>query len=634
MDRATTRALLPLVAISSGLAVTPAMALELGELTVQSSLGQPLRASIAYALAPNEMLSNSCVAIGGGRSTGGLPGIGKSAVSITDSAIVITGETVVREPMLGTRVTINCPYTPNLSREYMLFVDPATVAPVIAAPVAAAVVEAPVRTVAQTTPRRARTTPVDTTPIGQSTRYQVKAGETLGEIVGRIENRSMSLWPAVNAIFEANPDAFIDNDPNKLKAGSWLTIPGLDGSSPVVADTAAPVEVAPAEVVNGSVYEPPILDEISTPAVGEAAVEEAVVEEVVSTRSLRELRPGDVVMDTDNPYVQPESTVLIPDTELAGPTTTSESPNVPTAAIVTEPSGESTSLLAWFVGGGVAILGLLVLFGRRLRNRFGSTPVGAIAATAANFEQDVTEYDIEDDSPTEENLALDADLVLGTGLSQGTDMDIAQDFGFAATTNVDIELPFEPEPSISETDILPAARATMDSILESEVLPEDDDYDMSVIMDATKMPQHEEVTERDLKAVEVEPQDETLISDDYTISKEVEYDILEQDYQDEMTATQALNLEIARAAADLKATLDEAEDATAEMPLATVTEIDVTAEMPVRAEDDTIETVSQTDPGDTAAVTVNMSADDKTAEMPVANDDETAEMEISGGKIG
>ena len=199
MDRATTRALLPLVAIGGGLAVTPAMALELGDLTVQSSLGQPLRASIAYALAPNEMLSDSCVAVGGGRSTGGLPGIGKSAVSITDSAIVITGETIVREPMLGTRVTINCPYTPNLSREYMLFVDPATLAPVIAAPAAAPVVEATVQPAARTTtPRRTRTAPLDTTPIGQSTRYQVKAGETLGDIAGRIENRSMSLWPAVN----------------------------------------------------------------------------------------------------------------------------------------------------------------------------------------------------------------------------------------------------------------------------------------------------------------------------------------------------------------------------------------------------------------------------------------------------
>ncbi|MDH5455521.1 MAG: hypothetical protein OEY37_05565, partial [Gammaproteobacteria bacterium] len=54
-ERVATRAILPLVALGGGLAATPAAALELGELTVQSSLGQPLRASIAYALAPNEM---------------------------------------------------------------------------------------------------------------------------------------------------------------------------------------------------------------------------------------------------------------------------------------------------------------------------------------------------------------------------------------------------------------------------------------------------------------------------------------------------------------------------------------------------------------------------------------------------
>ncbi len=515
------------------------MALELGELTVQSSLGQPLRASIAYALAPNEMLSDSCVAVGGGRSTGGLPGIGKSAVSITNSAIVITGENLVREPMLGTRVTINCPYTPNLSREYMLFVDPTTVAPAIAAPVTAAVVEATTQPAAQTTSRRVRTTPVDTKPISQSTRYLVKPGETLGEIVGRIENRSMSHWPAVNAIFDANPDAFIDNDPNKLKAGSWLTIPGLDGSAPIVADTAvpadvAPAEVTPAEVVNGSVYEPPILEEITESVAGVDAVDDALVEEAASTSSLSELRPGDVVVDSENPIVQPESTVLIPNTELEGPTTTSESPNVPTATIVTEPSGESASMLAWFVVGGVAVFGLLALFGRRIRSRFGSAPVGAIAATAASFEQDDRSYDIEDDSPTEENLALDADLVLGTGLSQGTDMDIAQDFGFATTTELDIELPCEPDPTIGETDILPPMRQELASILESEVLPEDDDYDMSVIMDATKMPAHDEATERDLMAVAVTPDDETLNNDNYAISNEVDYDILEQDYEDEM----------------------------------------------------------------------------------------------------
>ena len=623
-ERVATRAILPLVALGGGLAATPAAALELGELTVQSSLGQPLRASIAYALAPNEMLSNTCVSIGGGRSTGGLPGIGRSSVSITDSAILIAGESVVREPMLGTRVTINCPYTPNLSREYMLFVDPATVAPAAAVAATAPVVDVAPQPAARSAPRRARPAPADTTPIGQSSRYQVKAGETLGEIVARIENRSMSLWPAVNTIFMANPDAFIDNDPNKLKAGSWLTIPSFDGSAPVVADTAP---AAATDVVEGSVYEPPILDDIA----------ETVVDETPATAALGDLRPGDVVMESDNPFVEPATTVGIPDTALEGPTTTSTSPNVTTATIATDAGDESTSILAWLIGGGIAILALLVLFGRRIRNRFGAAPAGAIAATAAGYDdaQDAYGYDIEDDSPTEENLALDADLVLGTGLSQGTDMDIAQDFGFGATTELDIELPFEPEPEVDDTDIMSAATSRMDSILESEILPEDDDYDMSVIVDATKMPQHEEVTERDLQAIEVDKGDDTQITDTYTITNEVDYDILERDYEEELTATQALNLEIERAAAELNENLGgtSADDATEAMPLATVTEIDSTVEMPVRDADDTVET-AEVDPDETAAVTVNMSADDKTTEMPVANDEETVEMEVSGGKSG
>ncbi len=647
------RTLLPLVAISGGLAVSPAAALELGELTVQSNLGQPLRASIAYALAPNEMLSNTCVSVSAGRSTSGLPSIGRSSLTITERAILISGESPVREPMLGTRVTINCPYTPNLSREYMLFVDPANTvqarqaeAPIAAAAPVAAQPVAP-RAVA---PRAASRT-VDQTPIGQSTRYQVQPGQTLGEIVQRIENRSMKLWPAVNVIFDANPDAFIDSDPNKLKAGAWLTIPSLDGTVPVVS-TATETQTTPAaaastsvvETVDGAVYEPPVIEDITDTVI-----------ETAATETTSELRPGDVIFDSENPFVEPAAgmteTIIIPDTELPGPETSSTSPNVPTAIVSTGSRSESTSMFAWLIGGGLVIFAALILFGRRARSLFGSTSFGAATATPAHEDTGTIEsaavYDIDDDSPTEENLTLDADLVLGTGLEEGTDMDVAQDFGFAATTDLDIELPFEPEaPSAdSETDIIPpVASANLESILESEVLPEDDDYDMSVIIDATKMPRPEDVTERDLMAVPVGSGDETQITDNYTISKEVDYDILEQDYQEELTATQQLNEEIARAAAELSSTLDDKveDEETSALPLATVTELDVTAQLPTHddetaemelPQDETAEMPARHDPNDTAAVTVNMTADEKTAEMLVANDDETAEMEIEGGKI-
>jgi hypothetical protein len=641
-DRATSRHLLPLVALGGGLAASPAMALELGELSVESSLGQPLRASIAYALAPNEVLADTCVSVGGGRSMGGLPGIGPSTISITQTAIVITGRSVIREPVVGTRVTISCPYTPNLSREYMLFVDPSETAPV------ARPEETPVLRAASAP---VTLTPRVDTPIGQSTRYQVQPGESLSEIAGRIENRTQSLWPTVNAVFAANPDAFIDNDPNKLKAGAWLTIPSLDGTAPVVSaaparDSEAMAEtvVAPADTTapmdTGTGYEPEALDEPAETAEVVVETYAQVTEEPVVTDSTADLKPGDFVPEGALP--ESAQAAVIPDTELEGPQTTSTSPNVPTAIVSTGARNESTSVLMWLIGGGLAIIGALVVFGRRFRHRSEPQPAAPAAVPSSQATEAETadaevfeDYDIDDDSPTSENLALDADLVIGTGLEEGVDVDVAHDFGFAQTTELDLELPSEPEAPADDntTNIIPPMHADVESILESEVLPEEDededDYDMSVIVDATQMPRPEDATERDLQAVQVE---------DFTVNQEATYDILEQDYEDELTATQALNQEIERAAANLAEDLDETpedDENTSMLELATVSEIDQTAALPAAdaAEEMTAEFEASFDPDDTNAVTVNIPGDDKRAELPVANDDETAEMDISGGKV-
>jgi len=665
------KTLLPLVAVGTGLAMSPAVALELGAFNVQSRLGQPLRASIAFALAPNEQLADHCISL---RPPSGWPGIGDASIRIANGAILVTGNTPIREPLVATRVVINCPYAPNLSREYSLFIDPAEVAP--AAAVAAAAMtasSAPATASASTAPREATRTAARKAPSGEAiekgSRYRVQPGDSLSAIAGRIQNRPIGLWPAVNAIFEANPDAFMGNDPNQLKAGAWLTIPEFAGTAPapvaVANDTAAiPAGTGAAASDSGSVYETAAAGSsqaASSTIVDQANVDEpvgATVEQPVTTAldleypdllvgaTTDDLQPGDVVTINDSAVVAPVTSVAIPDTALPGPTTTSLSPNVTTAIVSTQPRAESSPLWIWLAGSGIGIILGLVLFGRRLRERFGSTPVAAVAAATharrvgdnatddSMIIAEETNYDLEDDSPTEENLALDADLILGTGLEQGTDVDIAQDFGFAATTNLDIELPFEPEASIgdSETDIIPPLRTDEVSILESEVLPEDNDYDMSVIMDATKMPQPEDVTERDLMAVPVDTGDDTIETDSYTISKEVDYNILEQDYEDEMTATQALNLEIERAASELAERLeaDSIADETAALPLATVTELDVTTQLPLSSRQPV------TDSDETAAneaITVNMSADDKTAEMLRAGNDDTIEMEAEGGKL-
>jgi len=122
-----------------------------------------------------------------------------------------------------------------------------------------------------------------------------------------------------------------------------------------------------------------------------------------------------------------------------------------------------------------------------------------------------------------------------------------------------------------------------------------------------------------LKAVEIATDDESMIVEHYTINKQADFHVLEQDYEDELTATQALNEEIAKAAAELvdrMETNDSDEDITAEMPLATVTELDITAQMP--AQNDPISDADAT--GVNEEITINTAADDETVEMSVKSE--------------
>jgi len=601
-----------LIVVGGSLAASPATALELGDVKVHSTLGQPLRASIAYALGPNELVSDTCVSLQPMMNAGGLPSIDRGSLIVTDGVIAITGSSIIREPLVSMRVTINCQYTPRLTRDYMMLIDPIG-APVIEAPTperVATQAQLDAQPVVRPAPVAERPRSVISEPIAEATRFQAPPGTTLGEIAQQVENRPVGVWKTANLIFDMNPDAFIDNDPNKLKAGSWLMIPSFGDHAPVtVADAAVPAGLdAVVPAADSSVYEP-----VNIPADAVAAEPEAQSSE----SPLVDLQPGDVIIDTNNPFVTPvestsTETVVIPDTQLEGPQTTSTSPNVPVAVIrQTTPSETSTTNWLWWLGGGgVASILALVLFGRRFRAGFGSSPIAPATPQRRATDGDTQNpavaggLDVEfaDEPVAAESLAIDADLIVGTGLQQGTEVDVAQDFCFASTTALDLELTEEmsSDGAISETDILPPLHTDEQSILESEVMPEEDDYDMSVIVDATKMPRPGDITERDLEAIQVDDGDETLITGDYTVSQEVDYKIIEQDYEDEMTATQALGAEILRAA-----------DETSELPLATVHELDVTSQMPDQDQDEI------GDDDDTGVnPTINMEADQDTIEMP------------------
>jgi hypothetical protein len=483
-----------LVAIGGSLAAVPASALELGDVQVHSSLGQPLRASIAYALGPNEALANNCVTVQPANSVSGMPSTDRGSLVVAPGRIEYTSNSVVREPLLSIQVAVNCHYTARLARDYMLFIDPVNATPV-AAP----------------TPEPVAARPQVSTPPAR---------------------------PAPAAL----PPRTIEHAP--VAATTVSTVAESNAADPVV-----PLQ-------EGSVYEPAEIPEI--PA--EPPVEVPVL--TTSTSSIDELQPGDVFIGADNPFVQPIDTTNSEPVTNTEPVVVAEPTSIIRQPETTPGSSWTSNWLTWLGAGGGAVAVALVLFGRRLRERFGSSPIAPARprrepmASEPERVEAVVDIDviIDDDSPTAENLALDADLVMGTGLQEGAEVEVAQDFDFASTTDLDLDLELPEEAAADEetpeTDILPPLHADDQDIVDSEVLPDDDEYDFSVMIDATKMPDPNDVTERDLEAIEVNDGDEALIDNDYTVSNEVDYTVLEQDYEDEITATQALSEEIRRAAED------------------------------------------------------------------------------------
>jgi hypothetical protein len=679
--RKTRKQLLPALAAvggACGLAVAPASALELGDIRIESALGQPLRASIAYALSPNEQIFDYCVFLNPGLTANGMPAINRAGIRITDNAIILTGRTPIREPLLAMQLSVRCPYTARLARDYTLMLDPAPPAEaervtlstdgLQITPARTSTITATDIPVARSAAPVARSAPrpQDETPIAASGSYRVQPGDSVSQIAARIENRSIALWPAVDAIFAANPDAFLNNDPNLLKAGSLLVIPDMTGTTAIAAansgDTVQPTTVVPdaepaatAAAYTGAAVPDALPEsvqatqpvETAEPAVAEVIAETAPIPEPAVTpqtyRTAPELRPGDVVIGTDNPFVVPigadDAVIDIPDTAIEAPQVSQPVPVVRSGETGDTGISGSWSWLLWLGGAGLAIILGLFMFGRQLRDRFGSVAIGAPAMPSRRRDDApaprpaISNIDFNFDASTLTNVKvpLDADLGAGTGLDDSAEMDVAQDFGFSASdTELDLEITEHAakQDELPATDIIPPTERQFDdsTVLHEEILPSDDDddvedYDVSVVLDATKHAVDNTSTTRDLQAVLVDT--DVVDADDtseYSMSKETDYHILEQDYEEELTATQALNKEIEEAARALAEQMDvteaSADSDTREMPAAQDPEI--TAELTANLEA----------PGDAENEDFDDgSIPDLMVDMPISDNDATLDVE-------
>jgi pilus assembly protein FimV len=230
-----------LTALLSALPLT-AGAAGLGKLTVQSAIGQTLRAEVELSASADELASMtarlaspSAFKQAGVEYATSLSGV-KVAVEKRGSrpVLVVTSERVVNEPYLDVLIELNWS-SGKLVREYTFLLDPADMPR--QAPVDPVVVKS-------AEPRAVTKAPAAPTRAPADNRYEVKRGDTLSRIAGEYVPAGVSLDQMLVALVQANPEAFDNGNMNRLRAGRILAIPDQSAAQAVSPQEARKIVMA------------------------------------------------------------------------------------------------------------------------------------------------------------------------------------------------------------------------------------------------------------------------------------------------------------------------------------------------------------------------------------------------------
>ena len=207
-----------------------AQAASLGNLTVRSSLGQTLLAEIDLIAVRKEELGTLEVRLGsadayrkadmqyGAVLSGTRLSVEKRPNGTLYVRVISTRP--VNEPFVNLVVELSSSGG-RYTREYTALIDPPGYTPpqTVAAAPAAEPRPAPPRP-----EPKAVATPAPS-PAGGKGYGPVKRGETLGKIAASVKPEGVSLEQMLVGIVRSNPDAFINNNMNLLRAGATLQIP-------------------------------------------------------------------------------------------------------------------------------------------------------------------------------------------------------------------------------------------------------------------------------------------------------------------------------------------------------------------------------------------------------------------------
>lgn len=271
-------ALASAIALLGSLASLEAHALALGRLTVQSALGEPLRAEIEISdIKPDEAASlRAGVAPAEAFRVAGMEyGTVVAGVEVTlqrradgQAFLRLRSNRPVTEPFVDLILEANWS-NGRITRDYTMLFDPpalrsgsgstaaAPTAPILsrpaspnAAPPARGIASIPYSPAGPSATRPAPVArPAEKAPAGD-TQVTVKSGDTAGKIAAQNKPASVSLDQMLVALLRSNPDAFIGGNVNRIKSGAVLDIPSAESASAISSSEATQTIVAQSKDFN------------------------------------------------------------------------------------------------------------------------------------------------------------------------------------------------------------------------------------------------------------------------------------------------------------------------------------------------------------------------------------------------
>lgn len=357
----------------------------LGGLNVQSHLGEPFTGSITVTGEEAQALLN------GGKATISNGNLRAAVRKSGDKAVVtIRSSKAIKDPVLVFQVGVGAQ-----SREYTAIIDPAgydskDAASVRTRPATESQSSEPTRNAQQPATknnkaagnqatqvrkdvqRKAEKKQVQTAPAKNDTaarsgrQHLVRTGETLIAIASSIRPQGMTLDQTIQALVNANPDVFIDNNANRMLAGKVLNIPNrselqrLAASAPVKTNTATATEKdnETTNVTEAKTEKPVVQPEAKTEAqVKDAGVNTQQQEEVKQASAEQTEQAASAAVNENAASTVPASDVQEAMASDAQEDVVASEPVATTDSVAEQTEGESDgNLWKWLLAGGAALI--------------------------------------------------------------------------------------------------------------------------------------------------------------------------------------------------------------------------------------------------------------------------------------